>query len=466
MSVIAFRKKPEPAEPSEGAPETALVKAKPPTARDADGDFEFGLRKPIIAGSVIVGVFIVGLGTWAAFAPLSGAVLATGVVKVEDSRKVVKNRDGGIVKQVLVRDGQRVEAGDVLMRMDDVQARSAYEVYDNQLMNLLARRARFTAEAKDEPAITFPPEVLERRDDPGIAQLIADQTTLFDTRRQSLTTQVGILEQRVQQLNTRIGGYEVQIASINRQQELIEEEKAGVASLLKKGLAPKTQVLALERASVDLGGQTGSLKSQIAEARETQGEAQMQINRLRQDRLTEANEGIGTVQSEMANIVPRLQSARATLALTDVHAPATGTVIGLTQFTDGGVVGAGERILDIVPDDTHLIIEAMINPQDIAKIKPNMAAQVKLTAYNQHTTPSAEGKILRVSPDRLTMENGTAYFTADVEVDPKSLAHMAGDVRLYPGMPAEVIVPTGTRTALDYILSPISSSMDRAFREE
>lgn len=460
MSVIAFRK----TDPAKTDAEGAVAPAIAPAPGGAD--FDFGMRRPILIGSAIVGVFIVGLGTWAAFAPLSGAVLAQGVVKVEDSRKVVKNRDGGIVSQVMVRDGQHVEAGDILMRMDDVQARSAYEVYDNQYMNLLARRARFSAEAKGEPTITFPPEVLERRDDPEVAQLIADQTVLFDTRRMGLETQVGILKQRVQQLNTRISGYELQVTSINRQQELIEEEKEGVSTLLKKGLAPKTQVLALERASVDLGGQTGSLRSQIAEARETQGEAQMQINRLHQDRLTEANEGISTVQSEMANIVPRLQSARATLALTDVRAPATGTVIGLTQFTDGGVVGAGERILDIVPDDTQLIIQAMVQPNDIAKVEPDMTAMVKLTAYNQRVTPSVEGKILRVSPDRLTMENGAAYFTADIEVQPAALAHLAGDLRLYPGMPAEVIVPTGERTALDYILSPINDSMDRAFREE
>ncbi|MBB3949421.1 HlyD family type I secretion periplasmic adaptor subunit [Aureimonas jatrophae] len=464
MSVIAFRKTPK--SPTPGDADTTAALPPPGAAKPEGGDFDMGLRKPILLGSGIVAVFIVGLGIWAAFAPLSGAVLATGVVKVEDSRKVVKNRDGGIVAQVLVRDGQHVDQGDILLRMDDVQARSAYEVYDNQYMNLLARRARFTAESKGLDQISFPAEVTERRDDPSIEQLMLDQTILFDTRRQSLDTQVEILQQRVSQLNTRISGYEVQIASINRQQELIEEEKEGVASLLKKGLAPKTQVLALERASVDLGGQTGSLKAQIAEARETQGEAQMQINRLRQDRLSEANQGISDVQSEMANIVPRLQSARATLALTEVRAPATGTVLGLTQFTNGGVVGAGERILDIVPDDTQLIVQAMIKPEDIAKIEPNMVANVKLTAYNQHVTPAAEGKILRVSPDRLTTENGTAYFTADVEVSPTSLAHMAGDVRLYPGMPAEIVVPTGSRTALDYILSPISQSMDRAFREE
>ncbi|WP_182085669.1 HlyD family type I secretion periplasmic adaptor subunit [Aureimonas sp. ME7] len=461
MSVIAFRKKPE-LDPNV-SPEAAKL---PPPPMSDDAAFDFGLRRPIVLGSAIVAVFIVGIGVWAAFAPLSGAVVASGVVKVEDSRKVVKNRDGGIVSQVLVRDGQRVEAGDILLRMDDVQARSAYEVYDNQLMNLLARRARFTAESKGEDQITFPPEVLERRDDPSIEQLVTDQTILFQTRKQGLETQIDILEQRKQQLSTRISGYEVQINSIDRQQELIEEEKKGVASLLAKGLAPKTQVLALERASVDLGGQTGSLRSQIAEARETQGEAEMQINRLKQDRLTEANEGISTVQSDMANIVPRLQSARATLDLTEVRAPVKGTILGLTQFTNGGVVGAGERIMDIVPDDTQLVIEAMINPQDIAKVEPNMMAMVKLTAYNQRVTPSVEGKILRVSPDRLTTENGTAYFKADIEVPPTALSHLSHDIRLYPGMPAEVMVPTGERTALDYLLSPITNSMDRAFREE
>lgn len=462
MSVIAFRKSKSDVEaPAQGGGVPAL-----PAPSEHEGAFDFGLRRPILLGSAIVGVFIVGLGTWAAFAPLSGAVIAQGVVKVEDSRKVVKNRDGGIVSAVLVRDGQRVSQGDVLLRMDDVQARSAYEVYDNQYMNLLARRARFTAESQGAGEITFPPEVLERRDDPAVAQLIADQTTLFETRRLGLETQVDILEQRVQQLNTRISGYQIQVDSIARQQELIEEEKEGVTSLVRRGLATKTQELALERASVDLGGQTGALRSQIAEARETQGEAKMQINRLSQDRLTEANEGISTVQGELANIVPRLQSARATLALTDVRAPATGTVIGLTQFTDGGVVGAGERILDIVPDDTQLVIEAMVQPNDIAKVEPDMTAMVKLTAYNQRVTPSVEGRILRVSPDRLVTENGTAYFTADIEVSPQALAHVAGDLRLYPGMPAEVIVPTGERTALDYILSPIHDSMDRAFREE
>lgn len=464
MSVIAFKKP----DPIDGKNEL-VAGVRPPAADWPPADektYDFGLKRTIYSGSAIVAIFIVGFGLWASLAPLSGAVIANGFVRVEESRKVVKNRDGGIVSKVLVRDGQHVVEGEVLIRMDNVQARSAFEVYDNQILNLLARRARFLAESRDAEVIDFPDQLQARLIEPTVAQLIDDQKVLFETRRLAMGTQVDILNQRIQQLNTRIGGYEVQIASIVRQQELIEEEKSAIATLLAKGLAPKSQVLALERASVDLGGQIGSLRSQIAEARENQGEATMEVTRLRQDRLTESNQGLSDSQSELTNILPRLESARATLALTEVRAPSTGIVIGLTQFTDGGVVGAGERILDIVPDKTQLIIEVMVQPQDIAKLEPQQIAMVKLTAYNQSVTPSVEGKVLRISADRLTREDGTAYFTADVAVDPATLAHLAQDIRLYPGMPAEVIVPTGERTALEYILSPISNSMDRAFREE
>lgn len=467
MSVIAFQKQPT-SSPSETEAEQGkkIVPTSAPTAGSGGDDFELGLKRPIMIGSVIVGVFVFGLGLWAAVAPLSGAIIAPAIVKVEDSRKVVKNRDGGIVSQVLVRDGQHVTKDQVLLRMNDVQARAAFDVYDSQLMNLSARRARFTAESRDTESIDFPATLTERKSDPKVEQLIADQTQLFETRRFSLTTQVQILEQRLQQLDTRIKGYEAQVSSITRQQELIKDEESGVSALFKKGLAPKTQLLALQRAAVDLEGKTGSLNAQIAEAREAQGEARMQMNRLRQDRQTEANQGLSDAQNEIANTIPRLAAAKATLELTEVRAPATGTVLGLTQFTDGGVVGAGERILDIVPDDTKLIVEARVKPEDIDEIDPGMAVNVKLTAYLQSVTPSVDGKIQRISADRLTDESGASYFTAEIVVDPASIARSAHAIRLYPGMPAEIIVPTGQRTALEYILSPISNSMDRAFREQ
>ncbi|PZO79237.1 MAG: HlyD family type I secretion periplasmic adaptor subunit [Mesorhizobium amorphae] len=466
MSVIAFKKQflraPQPAE--DEAPEAEQPVVAIPLADDEGAERGFG---PLItAGSVIFGVCILGTGLWMALAPLSGAVMAPAVVKVEDSRKVVKNRDGGIVAQVLVRDGQHVGQGDVLLRMDDVQARSAFEVYDNQLLNLSAKRARFAAESKGADRIEFPASVLDRQGDGKVEQLIAEQTLLFDTRRQALATQVQILEQRLQQLETRIGGYDAQVSSITRQQELIKDEEEGVNTLYKRGLAPKTQLLALQRASVDLEGRTGSLRSQIAEAREAQGEARMQMNKLRQDRQTEANQGLSEAQNELANIIPRLQAARSTLELTEVRAPVSGTILGLTQFTNGGVVGAGERILDIVPDDTRLVVEARVKPEDIDEIEPGMAVDVKLTAYMQSVTPSVAGTIRRISADRLTDEAGFSYFAAEIDVDPASLSRTTANLTLYPGMPAEIIVPTGERTALEYMLSPISNSMSRAFREQ
>ena len=464
MSVVAFRK---PSEDPER--DNALVPAAPtppvPAPIHDDLDYESGMKRPIMIGSIIVAVFIIGIGLWAAFAPLASAVLAQGVVKVEDNRKTIKTRDGGIISKILVHDGQKVQAGDTLIRMDDVQARSAFDVYDKQYMNLIAQRARFIAEGSGVDEIAFPPALTERKNEPAIASLMTDQTELFNKRRQALDNQADILKQRLAQLDTRISGYQAQIDAISRQDSLIAEELAGTQTLADKGYAPKTKVLELQRTAAGLNGQIGSLKAQIAEAEQAKGEAQMQINRLYEDRLTEGSQGLSDIQGNLANIQPRLQAAQETLDLTEVRAPVSGTVFGLTQFTEGGVVAPGERILDIVPDTGDMIIEAMIKPSDITQVEEGMKAQVKLTAYNQRTTPSVDGEIIRVSADRMTTDNGAAFYTMDIKVDPESLSRSAENLRLYPGMPAEVIVPTSARTALDYIISPVANSMDRAFRE-
>ncbi|HDZ74554.1 MAG TPA: HlyD family type I secretion periplasmic adaptor subunit [Aurantimonas coralicida] len=463
MSVVAFRK------PSEDPGDDNAMVVAPGTApapAETREDFNRDINRPILIGSIIVAIFIVGLGIWAALAPLGSAVIAAGVVKVEDSRKVVKTRDGGIIAQVLVKDGQTVDKGDVLVRMDDVQAGSAFAVYDNQYMNLIARRARFMAEGAGVDEVSYPPILIERKADPAITSLMTDQTALFDKRRQALDTQAEILQQRLAQLDTRISGYQAQIDAITSQNGLIAEELKGTKSLAARGYAPKTKVLELQRTAAGLTGQIGSLQAQIAEAQQAKGETQMQINRLYEDRLTEGSQGLSDIQGDLANILPRLQSAKATLDLTDVKAPASGTVFGLTQFTDGGVVGPGERILDIVPDNSPMIIQANIQPTDIAEISKGMEAEIKLTAYNQHTTPSVSGEIIEVSADRMTTEDGAAFYTIDIRVDPESLARSVQELRLYPGMPAQIIIPTSNRTALDYLISPITDSMNRAFREQ
>jgi HlyD family type I secretion membrane fusion protein len=463
MSAVAFNN------PIDRAGGTQLLGQTPafagvPAEKIGD-DFETGMRRPIVIGSVIFGVFVVGLGLLATFAPLGAAIVATAVVKVEDNRKVVKHRDGGIIAQVLVRDGQKVHEGDVLVRMDDVQARSAFKAYDQQYMNLIARRARFYAEGMGADRVYYPQILLERKNEPGIAQLMADQTTLFETRRQALENQRSILKQQVAQLDTRIQGYEAQKTSITRQNDLIGQELVGTRYLADRDLSPKTKVLALERSAAGLTGQMGSLQSQIAEAQQAQGETRLKINELQDNRRTEGSQGISDIQAELASTLPRLESAKATLQLTEVRAPASGTVFGLTQFTNGGVIAPGEQILEIVPENSAMIVAANIQPGDIADLEQGMKAEVKLTAYNQHTTPSVDGEIVRISADRFTTQEGMSYYTAEVRIDPESLARSARELRLYPGMPAQVTIPTSNRTALDYLISPITDSMDRAFRE-
>jgi len=465
MSVVAFKKPSEPAE--EKAVAAPQSSSSPAVATvEALDDFDRSIRRPIIAGSVIVGVFVVGLGTLMAVAPLKSAVVAGAVVKVEDNRKVVKHRDGGIISKVLVRDGQLVNVGDPVIIMDDVQARSAYEVYDNQYMNLISQRARYMAEGAGLEQIAFPAILSNRASERSIAQLMSDESALFDKRRQALKNQADILTQRIDQLDTRISGYQAQIDSISQQETIFQKELKGTKSLANKGYASQIRVNELERASTELAGKRGALQAQIAEAEQAKGEARLQINRLYEDRLAEGSEGMSKVQAELSNIVPRLQAAKATLELTTIRAPATGRVFGLTQYTNGGVIAAGERILEIVPDGSPMIVEASVNPKDIAELKIGMHAEVKLTAYNQRTTPSVSGEVTKISADRVTNENGTSYYIADIRIDPSSLSHAAQALRLYPGMPAEVIVPTSERTALDYLIGPVIHSMDKAFREE
>ncbi|WP_152048581.1 HlyD family type I secretion periplasmic adaptor subunit [Aureimonas psammosilenae] len=465
MSVVAFKKPSELAEVKNDALSTVVPPI--PVARvESPDDFNASIRRPIVLGTAIVAIFVVGLGALMAIAPLASAVVASAVVKVEDNRKVVKHRDGGIISKVLVRDGQTVNAGDTLVKMDDVQARSAFDVYDNQYMNLIAQRARFMAEGAGIEQIAFPPALETRIGEQSVAALITDQTALFQKRRQALDNQADILNQRIAQLDTRISGYQAQIDSISQQKDLFDKELKGTKSLASQGYASQTRVHELERASTELLGKRGALQAQIAESEQAKGEARLQINRLYEDRLAESSEGMSKIQGDLANILPRLQAAKATLDLTTVRAPASGRVFGLTQYTDGGVVAPGERILEIVPEGSPMIVEASVNPKDIAELKAGMRAEVKLTAYNQRTTPSVIGEVTKISADRITTENGAAYYVADVRIDPASLSHAAQELRLYPGMPAEVIIPTSERTALDYLISPVIHSMDRAFREE
>lgn len=423
-------------------------------------------RGTIIAGMSILAVFFGGFGTWAALAPLDSAVIALGVVKVEGNRKTVKHLDGGIVKELLVKEGDRVEKGQVLIRLDETDARARIDIFSGQYDSLKALESRLLAERDGLDTIRFPDFLLDRAGDDNVFEMLAGQINVFETRRASLAGQIAVLQQRIAQLRTQIGGFQAQKRSQERQLELIREELAGTRELHEKGYAPKTRVLALERKAASIEGESGELIADIARTRQAIGEAKLQIAQLQKERLAEATTELRDVQTRLGDVEPRLGWAKEMLSRTELAAPEAGYVLGLTAFTVGGVIAPGERVLDIVPADNTLIIEARIQPSDIDDVYAGMPAEVQLTAYKRRVVPTVDGVLTWVSADRLTDDrSGEAYYVAYVEIDPESLAEV-GEIRLYPGMPAQVMIATGARTAFDYLIGPLTSSFDRAFREQ
>ncbi|MDP3384041.1 MAG: HlyD family type I secretion periplasmic adaptor subunit, partial [Phenylobacterium sp.] len=311
--------------------------------------------RPILIGCVVVGVFVFGMLIWAAFAQISSATSAPAEVRVEASRKTLRHREGGVVSEILVREGQRVAAGAPLLRFDSVQADAAVDVLQNQYDAVLAQSARFTAESVGARTLVLPPELTNRMADPRVAGLIRDQQLLFNSRLQFFLSQEGVLGQRIDQLATQMVGVQAQLDSIDEQLALTREELAGYQTLYEKGYAPKTLILRYERSLSELGGRRGALTSELNRLRQAQGEARMQLTTLRNQRISEAAEGLRQMQNQLSDVGPRLTAAQQVLARTTVASPVDGYVLNLTQFTVGGVVTPGEQLLDVVPADAPLI---------------------------------------------------------------------------------------------------------------
>lgn len=425
------------------------------------------MRRPIVIGSWIVGIFVVATFLFAAVAPLDAAVLAPGTVRVEANRKEVRHRDGGIVRRILVREGQQVRLGQPLIMLDDVQAKAVVDTLQNQYDAVLAQSARFQAEAAGQRTLTFPPELTARMSDPRVAGLIRDQQFLFTSRLSFYDSQSDVLGQREQQLQTQITGVQAQLESIDEQIRLTREELAGYQTLHEKGYAPKTLILRYERTLADLQGRRGSLVSEINRLRQQMGETRLQLVTLRQERTSEAAEGVRQMQTQISDVGPKLTAARQVLERTVVRSPADGYVLSLSQHTIGGVVGAGELLMAVVPINEPLIVSARIKPIDIDDVRPGMPARVRLSAFNYRKVSPMEAEIVSVSADQLTDERtGEAYFMAEIRIPPQELAKLPKGEKVTPGMPAEAMIVTGKRTILSYIVSPITDTVSDALREE
>ncbi|WP_063790042.1 MULTISPECIES: HlyD family type I secretion periplasmic adaptor subunit [Bradyrhizobium] len=424
------------------------------------------IRGVALAGWLIIAAFFFGLGAWAVTAPLNGAVVANAVVKVDGNRKSLQHLDGGIVKELHVREGDRVLTGDLLIVLDETQARAEHEVLTQQYAVLRATEVRLLTELDRGSRLAMPPDLKARSDDPYFKSVWNGQVSQFDTRRASLEGQRSVVREKINQLGSQIVGSEAQVRSFTNQIESVRKEAKDIAPLVERGLIARPRILQLERTAYGLEGQIADANASIAKARQAIAEQEQQIAQLDNDRMTDVTKDLRDTQAKLLEVIPKAMNAKAVLGRMEIRAPYTGRVVGLNVFSVGGVIQRGEKILDIVPDEDSLTIEAQVAVEDISDVHPNTRAEVHLTAYKQRIVPIIHGDVILVSADRLTdPKTNNPYYTVFVRIDQNELAGMP-NIRLYPGMPATVMMPTIQRTAFDYIVGPLVMSFNQAFRQK
>ncbi|HEX2890788.1 HlyD family type I secretion periplasmic adaptor subunit [Vineibacter terrae] len=416
------------------------------------------------AGWLIIAVLFGGLGSWSVIAPLNGAVVANGVVKVEGNRKSVQHLDGGIVKELRVKEGDRVSAGDVLIVLDDTQAKAELEILSQQYVVLHAGEVRLLAELAGEAAMIMPPELAARISDAYARSIWAGQVRQFEARRAAIEGQRKVITEKIHQLQSQIAGAEAQVKAYIEQSDSVRAEAQSIAPLVEKALLPRARLLQLERAASGLDGQIADARASVARFRQAIAEQELQITQLSNDRMAEVTKDLREVHARLVEVLPKRTNAEAVLGRMEIRSPYAGRVVGLSMFSIGGVIQRGERILDIVPDE-GLTIDVQVAVDDISDVHPGAKAELHLTAYKQRIVPTVQGGVINVSADRLTdPKTGNAYFVASIRPDPAALAALPG-IHLQPGMPVTAMIPTEARTAFDYIMGPLTTSFSQAFRQ-
>ena len=419
-------------------------------------------------GFGVIGAIFGGLFLWSIFAPIEGAIVAAGQVVVESNRKTVQHLEGGVVKEILVREGQKVDEGEVLVRLDDTSPRANVALIDGQLREFYARRARLIAERDGLEELPAPEGLEEVLTQPAFASKLAGQQQLFLARAQTRTTQISLLEERVTQQNERIAGLKAQIASTTSQRNLIRDELAGVRELNEQGFAPMTRVRALERESERLDGETGSLRAGVAEAESIISEARLEISRLKESAREDAIKELRDVEVSISQLEEKRIAAADTLNRTVIKAPQSGRVLGLSAHTIGGVITPGRPIMEIVPEGDRLQVAARISPRDIDRVAAGQETMIRFTAFSARRTPVAYGVVETVSADAMADQNtGAPYYLALISLpNSEELTKELNGQVLSPGMPAESYIQTGKRPAISYFLKPLTDAFSRSMRDE
>ncbi len=425
------------------------------------------IQRYMIVGMVIVGLVTFGIGGWAATSELTGAVIGQGVLVVDSSVKKVQHPTGGVVGELRVREGDKVIAGDILLRLDETQTLANATIVSKSFDELVARQARLEAERDNADQITFPKLLLERTRDPAseAARAIAAEQSLFDLRRQARGGQKAQLKERSAQLQEEIKGYLGQAEAKQREVDFIHKELEGVRTLFEKKLVPMNRLTALERDTARLEGERSQLSGMTAQAKGKIAEIELQIIQIDQDLRTEVGKDLIETRSKISELAERKTAAVDQLYRIDIRAPQTGRVHQLTVHTVGGVISPGEQIMLIVPDADALAVEVKIAPRDIDQVYVGQAASMRFAAFDQKTTPEIEGEVSLVSADLVQdQRTGTSYYTARVLLNPEEVARL-GNAKLLPGMPVDVFIKTPGRTALSYLIKPLRDQAERAFKE-
>ena len=420
----------------------------------------------ITAGYVTIFLAFGIFGTWAATAPLASGVVASGTVSVETNRKTIQHLEGGIISEIDAKEGEVVNVGDTLIKLDRTQALGNYTVMQTRLTLLQATEARLLAESVDADKIEMPKE-MGGIDNPTIKAAVALQETLFQDRKRTKDGQIAILNARIEQLNEAVKGLVDQLAAVDKQIKSMEGEILRLTAGQKTGVVGTNQLSQMTRGQLELDGNHGEISSEIAKLRQTISETQLQIVQIRQEFVERAGGELRDIRDQLAEVYERATVAKDILNRTTVRAPVRGMIQNIRVHTTNGVIRAAEPILDIIPLDDNLIISAKIRPIDIDNVKLDTVAEVRFSAFSSRTTPAIFGKLTVLSQDVMepTQQGQEPYYLARIEVDDQDIPlEIRG--RLLPGMPADVIIASGERTLAEYIIKPLTDSFHKSMREK
>ena len=447
-----------------------VVQLPASAAEEAAADYKpSSPYRVVVIGGLIILLAFGGVGIWAATAPLDSAARAPGTVTVESNRKIIQHLDGGIVREILVRDGEVVDKGELLLRLDSTESQARRDSVRHKLDSALALHARLVAERDGLGQIAFPEALTRRESDSAIVrEAIAGERNQFAERRQSIEGRISIQREKIAQFREEIAGLEAQRYSRERQVEILRNELVDLRAFSQNGFFPRSRILQRERELARLEGEIGSNTAGIARARNRISEARLQIQQIQQEFNEKVVQELRQVEDKISDLREQLVITSAKLGRTQISAPQNGVVQNLQVHTLGAVIKPGAEIMQVIPVQDSLIIEAEVTPNDIDIVSQGQVADVRLTALQSRTTPTLKGEVITISADRIVEEgrqNERAYYSARIEIPAEELKRL-GTQKLQAGMPAEVMINTGERTVLDYMIKPLTDAMARGFIEK